>query len=94
MGATLDVRVSDDIKAVIDWEIANNENSVEAVYYPFGPPVVAMKRPVKQWLEGKLRDVPSTLTWWEFRDPHYSEDEWCAGFESSDSGHKVCGPLR
>jgi hypothetical protein len=29
----LDVRVSDDIKAVIDWEIANNGNSVEAVYY-------------------------------------------------------------
>jgi hypothetical protein len=90
----VEIKVSDDIRAVIDWEVANNENSVENVYYPRGLPVVAMKRPVKQWLRGALRDVHSSLRWWEFRDPHYGEEQWCAGFESSESGHKVCGPLR
>lgn len=94
MGQLVEITVSDDIRAVIDWEVANNENAVETVYYPEGLPVVVMKRPVKQWLRGRLRDVPSTLTWWEFRDPHCGEEDWCAGFESSESRHKVCGPFR
>jgi hypothetical protein len=84
----MDIDVSDDIKAVIDWEIAHNGNSIEGVYRPFGPPVVAMTRPVK-----RQRDVAATLKWWEFRDGHYAESEWCAGFESTASGHKVCGPI-
>ena len=93
-GALVEIRVSNDIRAVIDWEIANNANSVENVYYPQGLPVVAMKRPVKRWLGGVLHDVPPTLRWWESRDAHYGRRDWCAGFESSESGHKVCGPLR
>jgi hypothetical protein len=89
----VETRVSNDIQAVIDWEVAHG-NAVDKTYYPFELPVVAMKRPLRQWLDGKLRDVPASLRWWEFRDRHYPEDEWCAGFESSESGHKVCGPLR
>lgn len=85
--------VSDDIKAVVEWELANG-NAVDAVHYPFGVPVVAMARPVRRWLGGAVRDVPQSLTWWEYRDAHDAELEWCAGFESSVTGHKVCGPLR
>ena len=90
----MDRDVSDDIRIIIDWEIAHNDNAVETVYYPQGLPMVAMKGPVKQWHHGAPRDVPATLTWWEFRDPHYGENDGCAGFESSKSGHRVCGPLR
>jgi hypothetical protein len=86
--------VSDDIRGVVDWEIANNENSIASVTYPHGPPVVCMTRPLKQWLRGVQRDVPPTLTWFEYRDSQYGEEYWCAGFKSSESGHTVSGPLR
>lgn len=86
--------VSEEIRAVVDWEIANNGNSIESVTYPHDVPVVYMKRPVKQWVRGVLRDVPPTLTWFEDRDQHYSEEYWCAGFESSETRQIVCGPLR
>ena len=84
-------RVSDDIQSVIDWELSHG-NAVERVIYPGGEPVVVMRRPVRRWVEGELRDVPPTCTWFEFRDPHYAPSDWWAGFQSAASGHKVGGP--
>lgn len=88
----MNVRVSDDIRSVVEWELRHG-NEVDRVVYPGGAPAVMMRRPVRRWVGGALRDVPPTCAWREFRDPHFAESEWCAGFESVESGYQVGGLL-
>jgi hypothetical protein len=86
----MQLAVSADIQELIDWEVAHG-NAIEGVYQPFGLPVVAMQQPLVKRHHTAL--WPPSLDWWEFKDPHYSAAEWCAGYVSATSGHKICGPL-
>lgn len=85
--------VSEDINAVIDWELAHG-NAIAIPPKDFeGNLIVVMVRHVRTTVGGSPRLLPPSLRPWEFRDAHYAENQWLAGFRSDVSGQVVCGPL-
>ena len=87
--------VSDDINAVIEWELAHgNEVSNVPPTVVDGDLIVFLARPVRTTYNGMPRDLPSSLRPWDWRSQHYEESQWRAGFKSDASGQVVCGPVQ
>jgi hypothetical protein len=92
---TLNLHVSPDIQAIVDYELAHG-NKIARV-----DRLAGTKCPLAVILEfpfGLLADVIhgidlSTVSWWEFESPDYPAD-WASGFKSLQSSHAVAAPLR
>ncbi len=80
--------LSEDIQAIIDWEINHNDNHVVSIRSPWGKPVVLMNRALK-----KDQQITTTVKWWECKSLHWDRADWVAGWESTISGDKVCVPI-
>ena len=87
--------VSEDINAVIDWELAHG-NAVSNI----PPRMVAgdgvrvfLVRCLKSVQQGIYQELPKSLRPWQWQSPHCPEYEWLVGFQSDQSGDVVCGPL-
>jgi len=81
--------ISDDINAVIDWELSHG-NMVEGrvVSNLTLEEIVVFRRPLT------IANVSPTLKEWSWEDPHYGETEWRRGYQSTVSNQIVCGPSR
>lgn len=85
--------LNEDVQAIVDWEIAHG-NVIRAVTYPFGEPVVLFERPLILHETPDENTIAGECQWWEFRDCHYHESQWCAGYTSATSQQKVAGPMK
>ena len=81
----MNVKLSDDLRAILEYELANG-NDVAEIAFPEDRVCVVLKLPFRIRGTDAEQQIPASVGPFDFDDPHYGDGPY-SGFKSKDSGH-------